>query len=386
MNRRWSGFSVVGPEPEGPRYDGRQRRFERDPRTEPPHPSPSKPRRSTKNRGPSGFSVSTAVGGFLHAKAAEGLSPRTLHNYDRYLRTWVKWASDPPIGSVTANGIRSYLAWLRTEYKPHRFGGRTEPLSGKTLRNVYMFLSSFLAWASVEFKIADPTDRVQPPRFQPKPIEPLTREEVQAMVCACELAQPAATNGRKSFQMRRRTGLRLIGRKRPDGLGRQGPPVQQEEHAVGQPGFHQPIDGGDGHARLAVPCGHGHHHAALSVADAGLDGGDGRARVLAIGVIDRMLSEPRVRGREVRGQALAQGSGCMETSNLSLRDQGRAQIGMVDQVAVGGVHEWDAGFAEAEGALGQGPAVAFCLADHFLRTDLGLLGFHVGDRTAIEVE
>jgi len=127
MNRRSSGFSVVGPEPEGPRYDGRQRPLERSPRTEPPHPSPSRTRRSTGNRGPSGFSVSTAVGGFLHAKAAEGLSPRTLHNYDRYLRTWIEWAGDPPIDSVTTNGIRSYLAWLRTEYKPRRFGGRRGP-------------------------------------------------------------------------------------------------------------------------------------------------------------------------------------------------------------------------------------------------------------------
>jgi len=99
-----------------------------------------------------------------------------------------------------------------------------------------------------------------------------------------------------------------------------------------------------------------------------------------------MLSEPRIRCREVLGQALAQGSGCMETSNLSLRDQGRAQIGVVNQVAIGGGHEWDAGFTEAEGAIGQGPAVAFRLADHFLRIDLGLLGFDVGDRTAIEVE
>jgi len=210
MNRRSSGFSVVGPEPEGPRYDGRQRSIERDPRTEPPRSQSPRTRRSTRNRGPSGVSVSTAVDGFLHAKAAEGLSPRTLHNYDRYLRTWIEWAGDPPIGSVTAQGIRSYLAWLRTEYKPHRFGGNTEPLSGKTIRNVYMFLSSFFGWASVEFKIEDPTDRVQPPRFQPKPIEPLTREEVQAMVHACELAHPAVTNGRKSFQMRRRTRLRDV--------------------------------------------------------------------------------------------------------------------------------------------------------------------------------
>ena len=78
----------------------------------PPSRQAAKTRSSTRNRGPSGFSVSTAVGEFLHSKAAEGLSPRTLHNYDRYLRTWVEWAGDPPIDSVTTNSIRSYLAWL----------------------------------------------------------------------------------------------------------------------------------------------------------------------------------------------------------------------------------------------------------------------------------
>ncbi|MCL4465487.1 MAG: tyrosine-type recombinase/integrase [Chloroflexi bacterium] len=76
------------------------------------------------------------------------------------------------------------------------------------MRNYHMALASFFAWASREFKIDDPTDRVELPRFQSKPIEPLTKEEVQAMVRACELAKPAETNGRKSFQMVRRTGLR----------------------------------------------------------------------------------------------------------------------------------------------------------------------------------
>ena len=59
---------------------------------------------------------------------------------------------------------------------------------------------------------------------------------------------------------------------------------------------------------------------------------------------------------------------------------------MVDQVTVGGVHERDAGIAEAEGAIGQRSTVALCLADHFLGADLGFLGFDVGDRKAIEIE
>jgi hypothetical protein len=73
MNRSSSGFSVVGSEPEGPRYDGRPRLSEREPRTEPPSRRPTKTRRSTRNCGPSGFPASTALGGFLLAKSAVGL-------------------------------------------------------------------------------------------------------------------------------------------------------------------------------------------------------------------------------------------------------------------------------------------------------------------------
>jgi len=41
------------------------------------------------NRSSSGLSVSKALVGFLNAKAAEGLSPRTLTNYEYRLKQWI---------------------------------------------------------------------------------------------------------------------------------------------------------------------------------------------------------------------------------------------------------------------------------------------------------
>ena len=46
------------------------------------------------NRRPSGLSCSKALVGFLHAKAAEGLSPRTLTNYEFRLKQWIDFAGD----------------------------------------------------------------------------------------------------------------------------------------------------------------------------------------------------------------------------------------------------------------------------------------------------
>ncbi len=208
MDRRTSGSIVVNPQPEGPRFRGKRREFEQGSRTNRDQTERSKTRTSKRNLRPSGFPASVALAGFLHAKTAVGLRPRTLRNYDHDLRIWIEWAGDPRLHRVTANGIRNFLAWLRTEYKPSRYGGKTHPLSGKTVRNYHLALASFFAWASREFKFEDPTDHVELPRFQSRPIEPLTREEVQAMVRACEVTKPAETNRRNSFQMARRTGLR----------------------------------------------------------------------------------------------------------------------------------------------------------------------------------
>ncbi len=94
-------------------------------------------------RRPSGSSsrsmtVNKAIVGFVKHKLAEGLTERSVSSYERLLFKWVEHTEDKPISQVIAQEIRSYLAWLRIEYKPIRFNGQTHPLSPKTIRNIWM--------------------------------------------------------------------------------------------------------------------------------------------------------------------------------------------------------------------------------------------------------
>ncbi|MFV2045013.1 MAG: phage integrase N-terminal SAM-like domain-containing protein [Anaerolineales bacterium] len=127
------------------------------------------------NRSSSGLSLSNALVGFLNAKAAEGLSPRTLANYEFRLKQWIDFAGDPGVESVTPQDIRQYLVWLRMDYRPRRYNGDRGPLTPKAVRNAYITLSSIFTWAVQEFDLPNPMRRVPAPKFQQAPVEPPPR-------------------------------------------------------------------------------------------------------------------------------------------------------------------------------------------------------------------
>jgi len=84
------------------------------------------------NRRPSGLQLSKALVGFLQYKAAEGLSSTTLISYEGHLKLWMSYAGDVvEINEVTAQDLRAYLAWLRTDYKPRRLTGGDQPLCSR---------------------------------------------------------------------------------------------------------------------------------------------------------------------------------------------------------------------------------------------------------------
>ena len=160
------------------------------------------------NRRSSGLSLSKALVGFLNTTAGEGLSARTLTHYEFRLRQWIDFAGDPTVESVKPQAIREYLVWLRTEYRPRRYNGDRGPLSPKTIRNAYITLSSFFTWAVQEFDLRNPMQRVPAPKFQQALVEPLTRDDAEALLAACDFTQRAETEFRRRFRMRRPTARR----------------------------------------------------------------------------------------------------------------------------------------------------------------------------------
>jgi integrase/recombinase XerD len=160
------------------------------------------------NRRPPGLSLSKALVGFENHKAAEGLSPRTLVSYMQHLRVLLEYAGDRDVSQLTKQDLRAFLAWLRTGYRPRRFNGSDAPLSSKTVRNFWVTLSAFFRWAGDEFDIANPMVGVPAPRFEEAPVEPFSREQVEAIIKAAEFCREANTTDRRRFTMRRPTAKR----------------------------------------------------------------------------------------------------------------------------------------------------------------------------------
>lgn len=136
------------------------------------------------HRSSGSLSLNKAIEGFLSFKSAEGLSDRTVDSYERLLTKWREHVGDKEIGKIKASDLTGYLSWLRTDYIPHRYSGKTEPLSPKTLRNVWVTFSSFFAWAARELQLANPMKNVPAPRFKVSLVEPFTQEDVVAMIIA----------------------------------------------------------------------------------------------------------------------------------------------------------------------------------------------------------
>ncbi len=160
------------------------------------------------NRRLQGLSLSKALLGFEQYKTAEGLSPTTISSYRDTLKQWLERVGDVDVASITTQDLRAYLAWLRTEYVPKRKNGDTHPLSAKTIRNVWATFSSFFTWATTEFSMPNPMDGIPGPKFERKPVNPLTKEEVEALLKACDFCREADTVDRRKFTMRRKTARR----------------------------------------------------------------------------------------------------------------------------------------------------------------------------------
>ena len=161
-----------------------------------------------KRRPQGSLSLSTAIPGFLQYKAAEGLSNRTLEGYEQQLKQSLEHVGDMDVSEVQAQDLRDYLAWMRNEYKPRRFSGNQAPLSPKTIRNFWVSLSAFFSWTSRELELPNPMKNVPGPRFEDAPVEPFTKEEVEALLKACETSKEVNDLDRRKFTMRGSTAKR----------------------------------------------------------------------------------------------------------------------------------------------------------------------------------
>jgi len=93
---------------------------------------------------------------------------------------------------MSAKILEDFFQFLHKEFRITHVCGITpitpRKLSPKTVKNAWGSLSVFWRWTTREFNIENPL-RVQPPKAHTKPISPITVEEVEKLLKACEFAQ-----------------------------------------------------------------------------------------------------------------------------------------------------------------------------------------------------
>jgi integrase/recombinase XerD len=158
------------------------------------------------NRSSQGLLLSQAVNGSVKYKVVEGLSDTTLTSYQDQLDRLLHHLGDTLIADIDALHIEDFIYWLRTDYEPQRVNGKQKALSGKTIYNYWVTLKSFFGWAHQrEFITTNPMDVVPRPKFNDKPFDPFTREEIDKLLQVCRHSRLAETNGRRPFMMGRPT-------------------------------------------------------------------------------------------------------------------------------------------------------------------------------------
>ena len=155
------------------------------------------------NRSAPGLSIAKSIDGFLKFKTAEGLSQRTTTSYEYTLNHWLTYIGDRSVSEIQASDLTGYMAWLRTDYKPRRWNGSKEPLSAKSIRNVWVTFRSFFGWLQVEFKYPNPAKEITAPKFQKCPVATFTKEDIEKILKACVYSRESQTEVRKKFVMRR---------------------------------------------------------------------------------------------------------------------------------------------------------------------------------------
>lgn len=144
--------------------------------------------------------LSQAYETFILYKQASGLSDNTIANYRK---TWQKvrlfFHNDPAFETITNEDWLRFLAWA-----PDQFD-----LCPKSMANVHTDLSSLYTWAT-EMNIvgAHIIRNIPRPRYEKPAIDPYTKEQVAAMLEACDSSSP--WNGREHI----RSSCRMADRNR----------------------------------------------------------------------------------------------------------------------------------------------------------------------------
>lgn len=116
----------------------------------------------------------------------------------------VDFLADKEIEAINDFDMQQFFIWLRAGYMPKRKSLSIEPLTPRSIENIWTAMRSFFNWAFSEGYVnTRPDHKVAKPKYRPRQIQPFTQEEVAAILNACQRTREADTSGRSTFTMQR---------------------------------------------------------------------------------------------------------------------------------------------------------------------------------------
>lgn len=135
------------------------------------------------------LSLSKAIEGFMLQKRAQQLSDHTLTDYQNAFAKFIRFLGNPQFHTITGEDIQRFLTHLSTAPQPSAgiIKHKAKPLSKKSILNVHTALSSLWTWA-VDEGVADThiIRTIKRPKPEGRAINPLTRDDVAALLESCE--------------------------------------------------------------------------------------------------------------------------------------------------------------------------------------------------------
>jgi integrase/recombinase XerD len=142
--------------------------------------------------------ISTALEGFWLEKRRQ-VSPRTVENYTRIFNQFIDHLGDLELEQVTTIDIRRHLDHLE----------RVRRLSKRSVYDAWVGLSSLWTWASAELGIPHIIrSKIKAPKYPKTDVDPFTRDDIKALLRACEYSNEWETGRGKITQSKRDTWLR----------------------------------------------------------------------------------------------------------------------------------------------------------------------------------
>lgn len=115
-----------------------------------------------------------ALEGYWLAKR-QNFSRHTEADYTRTFHRFHEWLDTDDVAKITPRHVREFLLYLKEDLG----------LAAKTVNNSWIALSSFWTWLHAEFELKHIMRKVERPKYNEKPPEPYTENEVKRLINSC---------------------------------------------------------------------------------------------------------------------------------------------------------------------------------------------------------